>query len=141
MNREMAPTLEIHHAKADHDYSVASFDRHFGGDCADGWFAKSIRTTSIGEPGQAIAAAGCTGRPPPAARRSSALGKKPDGSERSSQPGERGARPHYQRHLPRLLNIRSVIRRDKIRRDAEARKTVAQLLEIGPDFRISEWVA
>jgi adenylate cyclase len=26
-------------------------------------------------------------------------------------------------------------------RDAEARKTVAQLLEIEPDFRISEWIA
>ena len=26
-------------------------------------------------------------------------------------------------------------------RDAEARKTVAQLLEIEPDFRVSEWVA
>jgi hypothetical protein len=37
--------------------------------------------------------------------------------------------------LPRLLNIRSAIRRDKIRRDAEARKAVAQLLEIVPDFR------
>jgi hypothetical protein len=40
-----------------------------------------------------------------------------------------------------LLNIRSAIRRDQIRRDAEAGKTVAQLLEIEPDFRISEWVA
>jgi len=26
-------------------------------------------------------------------------------------------------------------------RDTEARKTVAQLLEIEPDFRISEWIA
>jgi len=52
--------------------------RHFGGDCADGWFAKSIRTTSIDEPGQAIAAGG-TGRPPPTAGRSSALGEEPDG--------------------------------------------------------------
>ena len=41
-------------------------------------------------------------------------GEKPDGSERSGQPGERGARPHDQRHLPRLLNIRSAIRRDEI---------------------------
>jgi hypothetical protein len=40
-------------------------------------------------------------------------GEKPDGSERSGQPGERGARPHDQRHLP-LLNIRSAIRRDEI---------------------------
>ncbi len=61
---EGAPTRETHHAKADHDDSVAGPDRHFGGDCADGWFAKSIRTTSIDEPGQAIAAGG-TGRPPP----------------------------------------------------------------------------
>src|SRR5258706_9218927 len=61
-----APTREIHHAKADHDDIVAGPDRQFGGDCADGWFAKSIRTTSIDEPGQAIAAGG-TGRPPPTA--------------------------------------------------------------------------
>ena len=40
--------------------------------------AKSIRTTSIDEPGQAIAAGG-TGRPPPTAGRSSALGEEPDG--------------------------------------------------------------
>jgi hypothetical protein len=51
-----APTREIHHAKADLDASVAGPDRQFGGDCADGWFAKSIRTTSIDEPGEAIAA-------------------------------------------------------------------------------------
>ena len=49
------PTLETHHAKADHDDSVAGLDRHFRGDCADGWFAKSIHTTSIDEHGQAIA--------------------------------------------------------------------------------------
>ena len=73
-----APTREIHHAKADHDDSVAGPDRHFGGDCADGWFAKSIRPTSIDEPGQAIAGGG-TGRPPPTAGRSSALGEEPDG--------------------------------------------------------------
>ena len=60
------------------DDSVAGPDRHFGGDCADGLFAKSIRTTSIDEPGQAIAAGG-TGRPPPTAGRSSALGEEPDG--------------------------------------------------------------
>jgi hypothetical protein len=39
---------------------------------------KSIRTTFIDEPGQAIAAGGA-GRPPPTAGRSSALGEKPDG--------------------------------------------------------------
>jgi hypothetical protein len=44
----------------------------------DGWFAKSIRTTSIDEPGQAITAGG-TGRPPPTEGRSSALGEEPDG--------------------------------------------------------------
>src|ERR1700738_683860 len=74
-----APTRETHHAKVNRDDSIAGPGRHFGGDCADGWFAKSIRTTSIDEPGQEIAAGGCTGRPPPDARRSSALGKKPDG--------------------------------------------------------------
>src|SRR6202042_1348821 len=100
----MGPTREIHHAKADHDYSVARPDRHFGGDWAGGWFAKSIRTTSIDEPGQAITAGG-TGRPSPTARRSSAPGEEPDGrSERSNQSRERGARPNGQRHLPRLLN-------------------------------------
>ena len=78
MNREVAPTREIHHAKADNDYSLASPDRHFGGDWADGWFAKSIRITSIDEPGQAITAGG-TGRPPPTEGRSSALGEEPDG--------------------------------------------------------------
>src|SRR5580704_620337 len=78
MNGERAPTREIHRAKADHDDSVAGPDRHFGGDCADGWFAKSIRTTSIDEPGQAIAAGG-SDRPPPTAGRSNALGEKPDG--------------------------------------------------------------
>ncbi|HMJ30359.1 MAG TPA: hypothetical protein VK512_16740, partial [Xanthobacteraceae bacterium] len=57
-------------------------------------------------------------------------------SERSRE----GVRPHAQ-HLPRLLNIRSAIRRDRVRQDAEARTTVAQLLEIEPDFRISEWLA
>src|SRR3979490_765758 len=73
----------------------------------------------------------------PAARRSSALGAKPDGSEGSNQPGERGARPDDQRHLPRLLNIRSAIRREEIGRNGEARKTVAQFLErvTLPDFR------
>jgi hypothetical protein len=103
------PARETHHAKVDHDPSVAGPDRHFGGDSADGWFAKygwfaKSSRTSIDELGPAIAAGSRTGRPPPAARRSSALGEKPDGSERSSQPGERGARPHDQRHLPRLLN-------------------------------------
>src|ERR1700716_3655436 len=65
-DREGAPTRETHHAKVDHDDSVAGPGRHFGGDCADGWFAKSSRT-SIDEPGPAIAA-GSTGRAPPAAR-------------------------------------------------------------------------
>ena len=59
---------EIGHAKADHDYSVAGRDRHFGGDWADGWFVKSIRNISIDEPEQAIAARG-TARPPPTAAR------------------------------------------------------------------------
>lgn len=68
-------TREIHHAKADHDGSVADPDRHFGGDCADGWFAKSIRVTSIDKP---ATDPGGTGRPPPTAVRPSALGEKPD---------------------------------------------------------------
>ena len=63
---------------------------------------KTLKHDLMIELGPAIAA-GCTGRPPPAARRSSSLGEKPDGSERSGQQGERGARPHDQRHLPRLL--------------------------------------
>jgi hypothetical protein len=68
MNRERGPpTREIHHAKADHDDSVAGPDRHFGGDCADDWFAKSIRTTSIDELGQAIAAGGTVGHRQPRA--------------------------------------------------------------------------
>jgi hypothetical protein len=83
------------------DSSAPAAAHSRGGDGADGWFAISSRTF-IGELGPAIAA-GCTGRPPPAARRSSSLGKKPDGSERSGQQGERGARPHDQRYLPRLL--------------------------------------
>src|SRR4030088_1250296 len=87
------------------DSSAPAAAHSRGGDCADGGFAKPSRTF-IDELGPAIAA-GCTGRPPPAARRSSALGEKPDESERSTQSGERGARPHDQRHLPRLLNIRS----------------------------------
>jgi hypothetical protein len=62
------PTREIHHAKADRDVSVAGLDRYFGGDCANGWFGKFIRTTSsIDEPGQPIAAG--TSRPPPTAGR------------------------------------------------------------------------
>jgi hypothetical protein len=65
-------------AKFNRDDSIAGPDRHFGGNCADGWFAKSIRTTSIDDPGQANAAGG-TGRPPPTAGRSSALGERPDG--------------------------------------------------------------
>jgi hypothetical protein len=105
---------------------------------AAGWFAKS-GSTSVDERRTASAGRGTGGRSP-AARRSSAVGEKPDESEQSSQPGERGDRPHDQ-HLPRLLNIRSAIWHDQIRRDAEARKTVAQRLEIEPDFRISEWVA
>jgi hypothetical protein len=76
------PTRETHQAKIDHDDSVAGPGQHFGGDCADGWFAKSSRT-SIDELGPAISSGCRTGRPPPAARRSSALGEKPDGSERS----------------------------------------------------------
>src|SRR5882757_8180893 len=71
-DHEGAPTRETHHAKVDHDDSVAGPGRHFRGDCADGWFAKPSRT-SIDELGAAIAAGRRTGRPPPAARRSSAL--------------------------------------------------------------------
>src|ERR1700736_4471236 len=96
------PNWETHHAKIDHDDSVAGPCRQFGGDCAAGWFAKSSRT-SVDELGPAIAAGG-TGGAPPAACRPSALGEKPDESERSRQPGERRARPHDERHLPRLLN-------------------------------------
>src|SRR5207253_6912322 len=117
------------------DSSAPAAAHSRGGDGADGWFAKSS-STFIDELGPATAA-GCTGRPPPATRRSSSLGKKPDGSERSGQQGERGARPHDQRHLPRLLKIRSAIRRDEIRRDAEARKTVASSLRLSP---ISEYL-
>src|ERR1700731_2292675 len=40
----------------------------------------------------------------PAARRSSAIGEQPEESERSHQSGERGARPHDQWHLSRLLS-------------------------------------
>jgi hypothetical protein len=102
-DREGAPTWETHHAKVNDDDSVAGPGRYFGGDCSDGWFAKSIRT-SIDELGPAITAGCRTGWPPTAARRSSALGEKPDGSKRSDQPRERGARPHDQRYLPRLLS-------------------------------------
>jgi len=49
------PTLETQRAKVDHDDSVAGLGRHFRGDCADGWFAKTSRT-SIDELGAAIAA-------------------------------------------------------------------------------------
>jgi hypothetical protein len=91
MNREVVPTREIHHAKADHDYSLARPDRHFGGGWADGWLTKSIRTISIDEHGQSITAGGA-GRPPPTAGRSSARREEPDGrSERSNQSRERGA--------------------------------------------------
>jgi hypothetical protein len=104
MNRLGAPTLETQHAKVDHDNSVAGPSRHFAGDCPGGWFAKSSHTSSD-ELGPTIAADCCAGRSPPAARRSSALGERSDESERSSQPGERGARPYDQRHLPRLLKL------------------------------------
>ena len=50
MNRERGPTREFHHAKADHDDSVAGPDRHFGGDCADGWFAKSSAPPQLTNP-------------------------------------------------------------------------------------------
>jgi hypothetical protein len=101
-------------------------------------FANSGRTST--DDRRTVNAGGGIRDPSPAGRRSSAIGKRPDESEQSSQPGERGGRSHA-RHLPRLLNIRSAIRRDQIRRDAKARKTVAQVGEIEPDFRISQWVA
>jgi hypothetical protein len=50
------PTWETHQAKIDHDDSVAGPGQHFGGDCADGWFAKSNRT-SIDELAPAISSA------------------------------------------------------------------------------------
>src|SRR5258708_40028362 len=53
-DREGAPTRETHHAKVNHDDSFAGSGRHFGGNCADGWFTKSSRT-SIDEAGPAIA--------------------------------------------------------------------------------------
>jgi hypothetical protein len=78
-DRERGPTWETHYAKVDHYDSVAGPGRHFGGDCAAGWFVESSRTP-INELGPAIAAGG-TGGTPPAARRPSALGEKPDESE------------------------------------------------------------
>jgi hypothetical protein len=102
-DRKGDPTRETHHAKVDDDDSVPDPGRHFGGDGADGWFAKSSRT-SIGELGPAIATGRRTCRPPATARRSSALGEKPDGSQRSGQSRERGARPQDPGHLSGLLN-------------------------------------
>ena len=49
-DREGGPTRKTHHAKVDHNDSLAGPGRHFGGDCSDGCFAKSSGT-SIGEPG------------------------------------------------------------------------------------------
>ncbi|MGB6400150.1 MAG: hypothetical protein WBF73_31375 [Bradyrhizobium sp.] len=52
--REGVPNREAHHAKVDHDDSVAGPGRHFGGDCADGWFAKSSRTPSTNPDNQLV---------------------------------------------------------------------------------------
>jgi hypothetical protein len=70
---------------------------------AAGWYAKSGRT-SVDELKPASAAGGTGGRGAPAARRSSAIGEQPEESERSHQSGERGARPHDQWHLSRVLS-------------------------------------
>src|SRR5260370_5332425 len=43
-DRKRGPTRETY-AKVDHDDSVAGPGRHFGRDCAAGWFAKSTRTS------------------------------------------------------------------------------------------------
>jgi hypothetical protein len=68
------PNSRDHHAEVDHDDTVAAPGRRFGGECADGWFAKSS-CASIDEPAQPIGAEWRTGRPPPAAHRSSAFGE------------------------------------------------------------------
>src|SRR5882757_1707764 len=129
------PTRQTHHAKVDHDDSVAGPGRYFGGDCSDGWFAKSIRT-SIDQLGPEITAGCRTGWPPTAARRSSALGEKPDGSERSNQPGERGARPHDQRHLPRLLKMQE----HKTARMAQAQQSSPSIALLGSlRFKAGIW--
>jgi hypothetical protein len=62
-----APTRETRHAKFDDDDNVPAPSRQFGGDGADGWFAKSSRT-STDELGPAIATGRRTYRPPTTAR-------------------------------------------------------------------------
>ena len=81
---------EIGHAKADHDYSVAGRDRHFGGDWADGWFVKSDRNISIDEPNKY-----CRQRHRSATANCGATGAHAEGidelPERSNRLRERGA--------------------------------------------------